>query len=92
MCEKTVEKEPYALEYIPDWFVIPKLLEDLDDDKDLNSDEEFDEVIKCCNGYKQRKAQKVKMKEELLPIARHSSSIMGLMHGNAYLEKARVSM
>ena len=40
-CNKAVEKDTFVVEFVPDWFVIP----DIDD-----------ELITWCNEYKQRKA------------------------------------
>ena len=62
MCERAVEKEPDFLEDVPDWFVTQEQIK-LRDDR----------LIKWYNGYRKRKAQKAKMKEELLPIAWHPS-------------------
>ena len=40
------------------------------DDYDYNND---NELINWCDGYKKRKAQKAKIKEELMPTAWHPS-------------------
>ena len=71
MCEKSVKKI-WSLIYVYDWFVTPKMLEDLDNDKDLNSDTDHGELVKWYDDYKQRKDQKAQIKEELVPIAWHS--------------------
>ena len=44
------------------------MYEDLDDDDN--------ELIKWYHGYQKRKAQKVKTKEEFLPIAWHPDRVM----------------
>ena len=70
MCNKTVHRNPWLLKYVPDWFVIQqqiKLWHDNDDYHDRNC------LIKWYDGYKKRKAQKEKIKKELIPIAWHPS-------------------
>ena len=63
---KTVEDDPSSLQYVPNWFVTQQQL-------DVWSDNDYwyhdDEIIEWCEGYKKRKAQKAKIKEELMPIA-----------------------
>ena len=62
MCNEVVEKSPWMLEHVPDQFVTQKMC---------------DEAVKkspCAlwyKGYEQRKAQKAKIKEELMPVAWH---------------------
>ena len=61
MCNKVPEAGPYQLKDVPVWFVTQqqiKILYDDDDDDELN---------------KWLTVQKVKIKEELLPIAWHPS-------------------
>ena len=62
ICNEAVQSEPEVLEYVPDWFVtLQKMWY-----------EEFDDVlITWCDAYIKRKAQKAKIKEELMPIAWH---------------------
>ena len=56
MCNEAVQSEPWVLEHVPDWFVT---LQD------------FDNVLTLRDPYIKRKAQKAKIKEELMPIAWH---------------------
>ena len=80
MRERVVEKYPWALEYVPDWFVKCEELNLWHDYLYHNNDRfvcsyhnKYDRFIKWCNGYQKRKAQKAKIKEELMPIAWHAS-------------------
>ena len=63
MCNEAVQSFPWALEHVPDQFVTQKMC---------------NEAVKkspCAlwwyKGYEQRKAQKAKIKEELMPVAWH---------------------
>ena len=63
MCDKVVKENPWMLEHVPDQFVTQKMC---------------NEAVKkspCAlwwyKGYEQRKAQKAKIKEELMPAAWH---------------------
>ena len=67
MCEKAVEKYPWLLKHFLDWFVTRQEAK-LWDDHCID-----DGYIKWYNDYQKRKAQKAKIKEELLPIAWHPS-------------------
>lgn len=60
MCKRATQKDLCALESVSDWFVTPKMLKELANDEGLDK-EEVDEVITCCNDYKQHKAQKVQV-------------------------------
>ena len=64
ICDAAVREDPFSLQYVPDWFVKLKEMwyEDFDNDDDL---------ITWYEGYKKRKAQKAKIKEELMPTAWH---------------------
>ena len=63
MCDKVVKDDLSSLQFVPDWFVNHKPLDVwYDDDHD-------DDIIKWSEGYKKRKFQKAKIKEELLPMA-----------------------
>ena len=73
MCDKTVEKVSWSLEYVPDWYVTQGQIKLWRDDDDHCND---DRLIKWYEGYKKRKAQKVKIKEELMPIAWHPDRMM----------------
>ena len=68
MCNKAVVRSPYALRFVPDWFVTQQQIGLLDEDDDYCND---DELNKWHNGYHKRKAQKAKIKEELMRIAWH---------------------
>ena len=68
VCNKTLHERLWLLEYVPDWFVTQKQIDIWCDDDYWYHD---DEIIKWCNGYKKRKAQKAKIKEELMPISWH---------------------
>ena len=71
MCNKAVCKYPWLLKYLPDWFVTQQQLKLWHDDDYYCND---DEIIKWYDGNKKRKAQKVKLKEVLMPSAWHPSS------------------
>ena len=64
MCNEAVQSEPEVLEYVPDWFVTLQKMwyEEFDDD---------DVLITWRDAYIKRKAQKAKIKEELMPVAWH---------------------
>ena len=67
MCDKAVRDDPSYLACVPDWFVRQQQVNMWYDD--YYNDYDYDEIIKCYNGYKKRKAQKVQIKEALLPTA-----------------------
>ena len=70
MCNKAVHVDPCLLNYVPDWFVTREQINRwYDDDYHCNDNE----IIEWYDSYKQRKAQKAKIKEELMPIAWHPS-------------------
>ena len=71
MCIRAVEAGLGLLEYVPDWFVTQQQLKIWHDDDDYYYDD--DELNKWYNRYQKHKAQKLKIKEELLPIAWHPS-------------------
>ena len=63
MCNEAVQSDPWMLQHVPDQVVTQKMC---------------DEAVKkspCAlwwyKGYEQRKAQKAKIKEELMPVAWH---------------------
>ena len=58
MCNAVGMEDPLLLKYVPDWFVTQQQVKLLDD-----------RLIKWYQGYQKRKAQKAKIKEELLPTA-----------------------
>ena len=65
MYDKAITDYPSSLQFIPDWFVTQEQLDIWFDDDYWYHD---DEIIKWYDGYKKRKAEKAKIKEELLPI------------------------
>ena len=64
MCDKAVREDAFSLQYVFDWFLVLQetWYEDFDND---------DVLIEWYHDYKKRKAQKAKIKEELLPIVGH---------------------
>ena len=87
MCNDIVEKNSWALEIVPDHFKTQKMwdktvgtgsniLEKIPErfvrqrQLKIHHNDKFD---KWYNGYKKRKAQKAKIKDELMPIAWHPS-------------------
>ena len=71
MCDKAVRDDFFSVQFVPDWFVPDwfvtqqriKYLRD-------NNDDWYDnKIIELYNGYKVRKAQRARIKEELTPIA-----------------------
>ena len=76
MCEKAVEVGPWLLIYVPDWFITQQQLKLWHDDKQIWHDDDNNEFIKWYEDYEKRKAQKAKIKEELLPIAWHPDRAM----------------
>ena len=73
MCNKAVEDDPSSLQFVSDWFVTQEQL-------DIWFDDDYwyhvDEIIEWYKGYQKRKAQKVKIKEELFPIAWHPDRVI----------------
>ena len=60
VCDKAVSHDPSSLRYVPDYFVTQGQVKASHDD---------DEVIGWYDGYQKRRAQRAKIKEELMPIA-----------------------
>ena len=73
MCNKAVEGDPSSLQYVPTCFVTQQQLGIWFDDDYWYQD---DDMIEWYKGYQKRKAQKAKIKEELLPIAWHPDRVM----------------
>ena len=61
MCNEAVLRNPWMVERVPDYFVTQEMEEFIDDDV----------FITWYKGYIKRKAQKAKIKEELMPVAWH---------------------
>ena len=70
MCDKAVRDYPFSLRFVPDWFVTQQQIDVWYDDDYVYND---NEMINWYDGYKRRKVQKAKIKEELIPIAWHPS-------------------
>ena len=62
--------------YVPDWFITQQQVKIWHDDKQIWHDDDNNEFIKWYEDYEKRKAQKAKIKEELLPIAWHPDRAM----------------
>ena len=73
MCIREVEAGLGLLEYVPDWFVTQQQTKIWPDDDEYCDD---DDLIKWHNGYQKQKAQKAKIKEELMPTAWHPNRVM----------------
>ena len=73
MCIREVEAGLGLLEYVPDWFVTQQQTKIWRDDDEYCDD---DNLIKWHNGYQKQKAQKAKIKEELMPTAWHPNRVM----------------
>ena len=72
MCDKAVRDYLFSLQFIPDWFVTQQEIDIWYDEDYVYND---NEMIKWYDGYKKRKAQKVKIKEELLPTVWHPDCV-----------------
>ena len=69
MCDKSMRDYLFSLQQVADWFVTQEQIDIwYDDDYDYNNN---NKLIKWYNGYQKRKAQKAKIKEELLPTTWH---------------------
>ena len=73
MCIRAAEAGLGLLQYVSDWFVTHQQIKVLPDDDEYCDD---DELIEWYNGYRKRKAQKGKIKEELLPTTWHPDRVM----------------
>ena len=73
MCDDAVKNDPSSLQFVSDWFVTKQQIDAWFDDGYWYDD---DEMIEWYDSYKKRKAQKAKVKEELLPIAWHPDRVM----------------
>ena len=70
MYEEAVSHDLSSLQYVPDWLVTQRQIGRWYDDIEYYDD---DELNKWHNGYKKRKAQRAKIRKELMPIAWHPS-------------------
>ena len=73
MCEDVVWKDHFSLHFVPDWFVTLQQLKTWGDYHGFCNN---DRLIKWYDGYQKRKAQKAKIKEELLLISWHPSHVL----------------
>ena len=74
MCDQAVNEDSFSLQFVPDWFVTRDWMwmwydDYYDDDGDHWDDDNDDKFSEWYDGYKKRKEQKARIKEELLPIA-----------------------
>ena len=70
MCIRAVERGLTLLEYVPDWFGARGQIDLWHNDDYWHDD---NKLIRWYEGYKKRKDQKAKLKEELMPISWHPS-------------------
>ena len=76
---KAVKNDSSSLEYVPDWLVTREWMwmwyDDYydEDGAHWDDDENKNKFFDWYKGYQKRRGQKVKIKEELLPIAWHPS-------------------
>ena len=73
MCIREFEVGLGLLKFVDDWFVTQQQINIWCDDDEYRDD---DGLIEWYNGYQKRKAQKTKVKEELLPISWHPNRVM----------------
>ena len=73
MCIRAVEAGLGLLGYVSDWFVTQQQIKVWRDDDEYCDD---DELIEWRDDYQKRRAEKAKIKEQLLPIAWHSVRVM----------------
>ena len=73
MCDKVVMEDLCLPEYVPDWFVRQEQIELWGDEDDYYDD---DKLIEWQEDYQNRKAQKARIKEELMPVAWHPDRVM----------------
>ena len=69
MCNKVVRMDPWLLNCVLDWFVTQKQVKLWHDGDDFYDDE----IIEWYEGYKECKAQKAKIEEELMFVTCHTS-------------------
>ena len=72
MCIKAVRDYLFSLRFIPDYFITQEQIDIWYVDDYVYND---NEMIKWYDGYQKRKAQKAKIKEELLPITWHPDRV-----------------
>ena len=67
ICIRAVKVDPWQLQDVPDWSEVLQEMWYEDDD---------DELIKWYHDYQKRRAQKAKIKEELIPVTWHPNRVM----------------
>ena len=73
MCDNVVRSDPYSLQFVPDWFVTKEQIDVWYYEDEYCND---DQLIEWFNDYHRQKAQKSKIKEELMPIAWHPHCVI----------------
>ena len=77
ICDKAVKDDSSFFFFFPDLFItrdgVDMWYDDYYDDGGQWDDNDEDTFFEWYDGYKKQKAQKVKIKKELLPIAWHPS-------------------
>ena len=73
MCDKAVNDDPYSLQFVSDWFVTQQQLKIWHDDDDYYNN---GKLIEWYEDHKRCKAQKAKIKEELLPLPWHPDRVV----------------
>ena len=68
MCDAAVSKDPYSLQYVPDWFVTQKQVKIQHGDNNYCKD---NTIVEWYDGYKKPKVQEAEIKEELMSIVWH---------------------
>ena len=71
MCDEAVSYDPSSLQYVPHYFVMQQQVKTW---YNYNGYCNANELIKWYNDYQKWKAQRAKIKKELMPIAWHPSS------------------
>ena len=73
MCDKAVRDDSSSLQFVPDYFLTQQQLKLWYNDAYYCNEDNF---FKWYDGYKKRKAQKSKIREELLPITWHPDCVV----------------
>ena len=73
MCDDVVWEGPFSLQCVPSWFMTQQQIKSWHDDDDSCND---NKIVEWYEGYQKRKAQKPKIKEELMSIAWHPDRVM----------------
>ena len=78
ICDKAERDDSSSLQFVPDWFVTREGViymwhDDYYDDGGQWNDDDEDKFFDWFDGYKKGKAQKAKIKKELMPITWYTS-------------------